>query len=95
MTDIHSHLLYDVDDGSKSIEDSVELLSRMKQIGFDNVIITPHYIEDSEYNSKNLEKEEKLEKLREALSNKNIDINIYIGNEIFINENIISFHCVP
>jgi len=90
MTDIHSHLLYDVDDGSRSIEESIELLSRMKQIGFDNVIITPHYIENSDYNSKNLEKEKKLKELRKCLSEKSIDINIYIGNEIFINENIIS-----
>lgn len=90
MTDIHSHLLFDVDDGSRSIEESIELLSRMKEIGFDNVIITPHYIEDSDYNSKNIEKENKLKELKIALSKENIDINICIGNEIFINENIIS-----
>lgn len=90
MTDIHSHLIYGIDDGSRSIEESVELLSKLRQIGFENVIITPHYIENSEYSSKNIEKEEKLELLKAALSKNNVDINIYIGNEIFINENIIS-----
>lgn len=88
MTDIHSHILFDVDDGSKSIEESIELLKKMKDIGFDNVILTPHYIEGSEYSSKNLEKKKKLNQIKEELLNQNIDINIYLGNEIFINNNI-------
>lgn len=88
MTDIHSHILFDVDDGSKSIEESIELLKRMHKIGFDNVILTPHYIKGSEYSSENLEKKQKLKELKEELSNQNININVYLGNEIFINNEI-------
>ena len=65
MTDIHSHIIFDVDDGSKNIEESLELLRMMKKCGFDNVIMTPHYIEDTEYCSYNPEKLEKLAVLRE------------------------------
>lgn len=89
MTDVHSHILFDVDDGSSSIEESIELLKRLKETGFDNVILTPHYIEGSDYSSLNKEKLEKLSILREAIKENNIDINIYLGNEIFINDNII------
>lgn len=88
MTDIHSHLIYGVDDGSRSIEESIEILQKLKQIGFDNVIITPHFIENSEYSSRNSEKEEKLLDIKNLLKSNDIDINIYIGNEIFINEDI-------
>ena len=88
MTDIHSHILFDVDDGSKSIEESVELLKKLKKIGFNNVILTPHYIKDSEYSSENKEKKQKLNELKEELINQNIDINIFLGNEIFINNEI-------
>ena len=59
MTDIHSHILFNVDDGSKSIEESIELLKKLHKIGFNNVILTPHYIKDSEYSSKNKEKKQK------------------------------------
>ena len=52
MTDLHSHILFDVDDGSNTIEESLELLRKLKSIGFNNVILTPHYIENTEYNSK-------------------------------------------
>ena len=88
MTDIHSHILFDVDDGSKSIEESIELLKKLKKIGFNNVILTPHYIKDSEYSSENKEKKQKLNELKEELINQNIDINIFLGNEIFINKEI-------
>ena len=88
MTDIHSHILFDVDDGSSSIDESVELLKKMNDVGFDNVILTPHYIEGSEYHCENKEKKTKLNQIQEELLKQNIDINICLGNEIFINNNI-------
>ena len=53
MTDIHSHLIYGIDDGARSLEESIELIKKLSSIGFDNLIITPHYIEDSEYSAPN------------------------------------------
>ena len=88
MTDIHSHILFDVDDGSKTIEESIELLKKLKEIGFSNIILTPHYIEGSEYSSTNKEKISKIKQLKEELEKQNININICLGNEIFINNNI-------
>ena len=90
MTDIHCHLIYDVDDGCRDIKESIILLKKMKKIGFDNVIITPHYIENSEYSSENEEKLEKLEYIKKTLKLNKIDINVYLGNEIFINENVVN-----
>ena len=88
MTDVHSHLIFNVDDGSTSIEESIELLKRMKDVGFDNVIITPHFISDTEYSSSNKLKLIRLEEIRKELKEKNIDINVYLGNEIYINNRI-------
>jgi len=88
MTDIHSHILFDVDDGSRDIEESIELLKKMHEIGFNNVILTPHYIDGSEYCSGNKEKKLKFKMIQKELEEQNIDINICLGNEIFINNNI-------
>ena len=88
MTDIHSHILFDVDDGSRALEESIELLKRMHELGFNNVILTPHYIKGSEYSSENKEKKQKLEQIKKALIDNKININIYLGNEIFINNEI-------
>lgn len=91
MTDVHSHILFDVDDGSSSIEESIALLKKLKEVGFNNVILTPHFIDGSDYCSKNYEKIEKFNILKKEIKDRNIDINIYLGNEIFINDNIINF----
>lgn len=87
-TDIHSHILFNVDDGSKSIKESVSLLQNLKNIGFTDVILTPHYINGSSYNADNAKKREHFNRLQEELIRNNININIYLGNEIFINNNI-------
>lgn len=45
IIDIHSHVLYGVDDGSKSLEESEQLLKILKKQGVDCVIATPHFNE--------------------------------------------------
>lgn len=43
MIDIHCHLLYGVDDGAATIEESVKMLQHAKQQGITAMILTPHY----------------------------------------------------
>ena len=40
--DIHAHLLPGIDDGAKTIEDSIELMTGMQALGIDQFIATPH-----------------------------------------------------
>lgn len=42
FVDIHSHLLYGLDDGAKSIEDTKFLIHELQNIGFTQFITTPH-----------------------------------------------------
>lgn len=42
-TDMHCHLVPRVDDGSKCMEESIECLNTLKAVGYDRVIITPHF----------------------------------------------------
>ena len=42
MIDIHSHLLPGVDDGSRSFEQSVDVLKRFASEGVECVVLTPH-----------------------------------------------------
>lgn len=42
-TDMHCHLVPQVDDGSKCFEESVECLKTLKAVGFNKVYITPHF----------------------------------------------------
>ena len=40
--DIHAHLLPGIDDGAKTIEDSIELMTGMQALGIEQFIATPH-----------------------------------------------------
>ena len=42
FVDIHSHVLPGLDDGAKNVEESVMLISEMKNLGFSKIITTPH-----------------------------------------------------
>jgi len=44
--DMHSHLIPGVDDGAKDPEDSVQLISGLKELGFHHLITTPHTLQD-------------------------------------------------
>ena len=51
FVDIHSHFLPNIDDGSKSMDESVALLRRMQGYGIKNIICTPHVMESVWENS--------------------------------------------
>ena len=42
FVDIHSHILPEIDDGPKDINQSIELIKEMKKLGFAKIIGTPH-----------------------------------------------------
>ena len=46
LTDRHSHILYGVDDGLRTLEDSLLVLAYNEEIGIDTVWCTPHIMED-------------------------------------------------
>ncbi len=48
MIDFHSHILPGIDDGSRSVRESCELLSMLSKQGIDKVIATPHFYADNE-----------------------------------------------
>ena len=43
MIDIHSHILYGIDDGSKSLSESINIIKKAISNGYTDIILTPHY----------------------------------------------------
>ena len=48
MVDFHAHILPDIDDGSKSVEESLTMLNLMREQGVSTVIATPHFYANDE-----------------------------------------------
>lgn len=83
MIDFHSHIIYGVDDGSISIENSLEILKKAQNAGFNKIILTPHYMKDY-YEFAKEDIKERLEQLNKICMQNNIDIQLYQANEIYI-----------
>lgn len=47
LTETHCHILPKIDDGSKSVEMSIEMINMLKAQGAEAIILTPHYYSDS------------------------------------------------
>ena len=89
MIDFHTHILPNIDDGSKSIEETFNLISEAEKAGFDGIILTSHYIEGY-YETDTPEREVWLKAISENLRPKGINTNLYLANEIYLTENIMS-----
>ena len=88
MIDFHTHILPNIDDGSRSVEETFQMIKEAKSVGFDSIISTSHYIENY-YESSVEERTEWINALSEALKKENINMNLYLGNEVYFSENII------
>lgn len=83
MIDMHSHVIYDVDDGPKDIEASIDILKSAKLNGIDEMFLTSHYMDDG-YKASGEKYLSHFDKLQEAILRNNIDLKVYFGNEVMI-----------
>lgn len=88
MIDVHSHITFDIDDGCRTLEESLKVINNLKELGFSKIVLTPHYLYDSKYCANNKIKLSKLNDLKKEVKKNNINIDLYLGNEIYINFHI-------
>lgn len=81
--DIHSHLLPGIDDGVKTLQEAVAIIKKFKLLGYSKLITTPHIISDFYPNNQNIINK-KLQDLREALKNENIEITLEASAEYYV-----------
>ena len=71
--DFHTHILPCVDDGSRSIEQSLEMLQLCKEMGLSHVVLTPHFYADRDHPDRFLARRTKaLAALEEAAAGKDL-----------------------
>ena len=87
MIDFHTHIIPNIDDGSRSVEETFNLIKEAKEAGFEGIILTSHYIENY-YETDAPERDVWVKAISDSLKAKGIETNLYIGNEIYISENI-------
>lgn len=84
-TDMHSHFLPGIDDGAKTIEDSIALLKAMQDMGYKHIITTPHIMAGM-YPNTSETVNNALALVREAAPQHGITMSIHAGAEYYIDD---------
>lgn len=75
--DVHTHIVPGVDDGSDSLEESLEMISQMREQGVLNIVATPHYPDGKTEKIKDA-----FDMLKKSVEDKYPDMKLYLGNEL-------------
>jgi len=89
MIDLHCHILPCIDDGSQSMDESIEIAKEAKQAGFTGIFCTSHFTDELF-----LEREDNdalLNDLRGILTSQGIDIKLFPGNEVYVSSDILDW----
>ncbi len=87
-TELHSHLIPDIDDGVKTLEESVDVIRQMHAMGYRKIITTPHIMGDYYKNSpENILP--LLEEVRNKLNQYNIPVEIHAAAEYMADDLLI------
>ena len=89
MIDIHSHILPGIDDGSKNINMTLQMIKIAEKSGTTDIVATPHFCRgygETHYDEvKNLVGE-----FNKLAKGEGLDINIHYGQEVYYSEQIIN-----
>ena len=88
MIDFHTHILPNIDDGSKNIEETFSLIKEAEKAGFNKIISTSHYLEGF-YESNHMDRKAWIDVLNSKIKEQNINVELFLGSEIYISDNII------
>ena len=91
MIDIHTHLLFGVDDGCKTIEDSIMMIESAILYGVTDIILTPHYSYQRKYTASKEVINTNFLILKDELEKRNLKMNLYLGSEIDQTKDIFHF----
>lgn len=87
MIDMHTHILPGIDDGSRNLDQTMQIIKEAEQAGFEEIITTSHYIEN-EYDVNSTRRQEMIIELQKKLDENNINVKLHNGAEAFINANL-------
>lgn len=84
MIDFHSHILPDIDDGSKNMEETLELLNEAQNAGFTKIISTSHYMQQY-YEAPENHRLELINKIQQQ----DQEMELFLGSEIYVTDELV------
>ncbi|EMR02836.1 tyrosine-protein phosphatase [Cesiribacter andamanensis] len=85
QADMHSHLLPGLDDGVQTLSEAVQLVRQMSELGYKQLVTTPHILSDFYPNTPNGIRKQ-LKALREACQQEGIEMRLEAAAEYYLDE---------
>ena len=82
-TDIHSHLIPGIDDGAQDLDESLDLVCALQELGFSKIITTPHTMSDFYKNTPEIIVKGRKD-VQNALDQLNIDLEFGAASEYYV-----------
>lgn len=91
MIDMHSHILFGVDDGPKEIEETIQMFEQAVQEGITGMISTSHS-HHPQYNVAYDTVTDQTSSLQQLLHERDIPLTLHVGHEVRLVENIVELY---
>jgi protein-tyrosine phosphatase len=88
LIDLHCHILPGIDDGPKTLQESLEMARIFEQAGYSHVVATPHAVPGTTWMPKPEEVRDHLTELNQAIVKNGIKLKVLPGMEIALDPNI-------
>src|SRR6186713_1997498 len=88
MIDIHSHILPQLDDGARTLEESLEMARLAAEDGIEQMVCTPHMFNGLSNNPEPAEITDRVAALQEAIDAAGCSLRVLPGNEVHISHEI-------
>jgi protein-tyrosine phosphatase len=86
VTDMHSHLIPGIDDGSNDMNESIDLIKKLYHLGFRKLITTPHIISGG-YNNTPQIINDGLDRLKKVLLTTGLPVELFAAGEYLLDDN--------
>ncbi len=87
LVDLHTHLLPQTDDGTRSIKESLLCFEKASELGYQTIVLTPHYLPG--VNKSYQANCEMFRILRKKMRKKNITMNLILANEVMLSDDVV------
>ena len=94
VVDLHSHIIPGIDDGAETLEQSIELIKKLRDIGYKKLIMTPHIMVDA-YPNREDNIALRLEVLKDEVVKRGIEIELEASAEYYLDEGFLEHLDVP
>lgn len=91
MIDLHSHIIWGVDDGPQTMQESLQILEQAVNEGVTIMTATSHF-QHPLYSVSFQEVNDKVNRLNRELTQNNIPLELYTGHEVRLSDQLLSLY---